>query len=224
MKKGPGTTTSFDSARKSPGPKTPEGKAAVAQNRIVHCLTGERVLLPGEDPDTFRRLSRSLFEEHQPAGPTEAFLVEQLVHNQLRLERIADMETAILADMACLGGRERTPAVRAAQYMVSQIGSLQAHQLLQRYDTSIRRAYHQALTQLRVTQNNRKRDAEARKKLFEKGEQSAMDQRSAEILQIPDPPTAQSTENESCDSNPSDSPADGLPGFDGGFDPPPDAA
>ena len=36
-------------ARKSTGPKTPEGKAAVRLNALKHGLLANDVLLPGED-------------------------------------------------------------------------------------------------------------------------------------------------------------------------------
>ena len=141
------------------GPKTPEGKAAVAQNRIVHCLTGARVLLPGEPVEPFENLLRALMDVHRPAGPTETFLVEQLAHNQHRLTRIAEMETELLGAMADLGDDAVTPAARATQYMSDHCGCEEAHLRLIRYETSIRRAWHQALTKLRVTQNLRKREA-----------------------------------------------------------------
>jgi len=38
-------------ARKSTGPKTPEGKAAVRLNALKHGLLSREVLLPGEDEE-----------------------------------------------------------------------------------------------------------------------------------------------------------------------------
>ena len=40
-------------ARHSTGPRTPEGKAAVARNRTVHALTGAHVLLPEESVEAY---------------------------------------------------------------------------------------------------------------------------------------------------------------------------
>ena len=40
-------------AQKSTGPRTPEGKAVVAQNAVRHGLCAERVVIQGEDPGEF---------------------------------------------------------------------------------------------------------------------------------------------------------------------------
>ena len=170
-----------DLTRKTTGPKTPEGKAAVAQNRIIHCLTGARVLIPGENPEFYNALLLALMHEHSPHGPTETFLVEQLAHNQHRLTRIAEMETEIFGAMADLGDDAVTPAARATQHMIDTCGCDEAHRRLIRYETSIRRAWHQALTQLRVMQNLRKREAKA-------VENKPCDSITAPDPQPPDPP------------------------------------
>jgi hypothetical protein len=198
----------FENAQKSSGPKSPEGKAAVAQNRIIHCLTGSRVILPQEGLEQYNLLRGLLFDEHCPQGPTETFLVEQLVHNQHRLTRIAEMETTILADMAGLSVEQPTPATLAALQMIRSLGdTVKAHTVLLRYEASIRRAYNQALTQLRVTQNKRKREAEARAKLLEKADRAALKEVRKEVLHIPPIPTAETVENLECDSNPPAPPA-----------------
>ena len=192
----------FHNARKSTGPKTPEGKAAVAQNRSIHNLTGERVLLDGEDSAEYDKLGAALLEEHQPVGRTERFLVEQILHNQYRLTRIAEMEQEIFNQMIGMTAEGETAATRAANTMVAKLGCQEAHVRLIRYETSIRRAYHQALTQLRTVQNNRKRDAEEKKKLLEQAEKKAINQVRTEIFDLDRIPTLYPAENESCDSNP----------------------
>ena len=40
-------------AQKSTGPRTPEGKAAVAQNAVQHGLLAQEVVIKGEDPQEF---------------------------------------------------------------------------------------------------------------------------------------------------------------------------
>jgi hypothetical protein len=192
----------FHNAQKSTGPQTPDGKAAVAQNRSIHNLTGDRVLLEGEDPAEFDELAAALLDEYQPVGQTESFLVEQILHNQYRLTRIAEMEQEIFTRMMNLSYGDATPATRVAGYMAFKLGTLEAHARLMRYETSIRRAYHQAVTQLRTVQNNRKRDADAKKKLSEQAEESATAEGRAEISDLDRTPALYPIENESCDSNP----------------------
>jgi hypothetical protein len=95
------------------------------------------------------------------------------------------MEQEIFNQMMGGGHPKRSPATRAAHYMAYHLRAGEAHVRLMRYETSIRRAYHQAVTQLRVTQNNRKRDSAAHEELCEQPE-------------LP----AEPAENTTCDSNP----------------------
>jgi hypothetical protein len=65
-------------------------------------------------------------------------------------------------EMFCVAARldsgdESIPAVAACNMMRNAPSIEQAFARLNRYENSIRRAYHQALTQLRVTQTARKR-------------------------------------------------------------------
>ena len=44
-------------ARKSTGPKTPEGKAVARLNAVKHGLLSQEVLLPGEDESALERFA-----------------------------------------------------------------------------------------------------------------------------------------------------------------------
>ena len=68
-------------AQLSTGPKTEEGKAASSQNNFRHGCTGKFMLLPQESNGEFQELKDALNEEHQPATPTEALLVERMVEH-----------------------------------------------------------------------------------------------------------------------------------------------
>ena len=50
-------------AQKSTGPKTPEGKAAVAQNAIKHGLTARRDVVITESQQDFDRHREAIIEE-----------------------------------------------------------------------------------------------------------------------------------------------------------------
>ena len=56
-------------AKKSTGPKTPDGRAAVRLNGLKHGLSAETLILPGENQSDFTELLQSFEAEHQPATP-----------------------------------------------------------------------------------------------------------------------------------------------------------
>ena len=150
------TTTSSDrrieanrrNAQLSTGPRTPEGNARVAQNRLTHALTSpSHNILPGEDPEAYNRLLATLMEEHAPMGETETHQVELLAHNQWKLRRAARLENEAFEDSLSpeTGRFALTDAVmRAARYMAS-----------------IRRSYSLALAELHRLQSAREKAAQA---------------------------------------------------------------
>ena len=68
-------------AQLSTGPKTEEGKAASAKNNFRHGCAGKFMLLPQESTREFQELKDALYEEHQPATPTENLLIERMVQH-----------------------------------------------------------------------------------------------------------------------------------------------
>jgi len=51
--------TNRANARRSTGPKTPRGKARVAQNAVTHGLLAHETLLPDEDPQGLQTLAET---------------------------------------------------------------------------------------------------------------------------------------------------------------------
>ena len=84
-------------ARKSTGPKTPEGKAAVRLNALKHGLLSQEILLPGEDQEALRELSERLRAELQPVGELENLLVDRIIASYWRLRRLERVEAGIFA-------------------------------------------------------------------------------------------------------------------------------
>ena len=84
-------------AKKSTGPKTPQGKAAVRLNATKHGLLSKEALLPGEDEVAFLELAERLRAELRPAGELEALLVERIVAAHWRLGRLAKVEADVFA-------------------------------------------------------------------------------------------------------------------------------
>ena len=74
-------------AQKSTGPRTPEGKAVVAQNAVKHGLTGTETVITGEDLGEFEFYRERMLEELDPVGEVEAGLAERIVGLSWRLKR-----------------------------------------------------------------------------------------------------------------------------------------
>ena len=83
-------------SRKSTGPKTPAGKAAVKLNGLRHGLRARTVILPGENADDFHQLCDDLEAEWQPQSRTEHFYLEQMAISQWKLTRIELAEKSIV--------------------------------------------------------------------------------------------------------------------------------
>jgi hypothetical protein len=82
-------------AKRSTGPKTPEGKANVRYNAMQHGLLAEAALLPDEDEATFRSFSERIIRELTPTGEMESMLVEQIINTLWRLRRLSQVEAGL---------------------------------------------------------------------------------------------------------------------------------
>ena len=74
-------------ARKSTGPRTPEGKAVVAQNATKHGLCGHETVIAGEDVGEFEFYRERRLAELDPVGELESDLAERIVNLSWRLKR-----------------------------------------------------------------------------------------------------------------------------------------
>jgi hypothetical protein len=84
-------------ARKSTGPRTPEGKAAAARNAVKHGLLAEQVVIKGEDPEEFDLYRAGMLAELAPVGAVEALLAERAVSLSWRLRRAERLQSAVFA-------------------------------------------------------------------------------------------------------------------------------
>jgi hypothetical protein len=89
-------------AQHSTGPKTPEGKAIVAQNNFRHGFTGAFRVLAWENQDDYRALHLSLEKEHQPSTATEEMLVETMAQSYWLRKR------ALALQNTCFSGESLT--------------------------------------------------------------------------------------------------------------------
>ena len=81
-------------AQKSTDPRTPEGKAAVAQNAVRHGLLAQEVVIKGEDPGEFELYRDQMLEELAPAGQMESMLAQRIVGLAWRLRRAERLQAA----------------------------------------------------------------------------------------------------------------------------------
>jgi hypothetical protein len=89
-------------ARKSTGPRTPQGKAAVGQNAVKHGLSGRLDVIKGENQAEFDLQHEAMLGELAPVGPMESMLAERVVRLSWRLNRVERTQNevfdALLAD------------------------------------------------------------------------------------------------------------------------------
>jgi hypothetical protein len=95
-------------AQKSTGPRSPQGKDASSRNGLIHGLSGDKHILPGENPEEFLLLLKDLYDNFHPVGLGEEKLVQRIAAGQWRLDRTLPMEAAIY--------RQRLEGVAAEDY------------------------------------------------------------------------------------------------------------
>ena len=80
----------------STGPKTEQGKQRSSLNALRHGLTGQIIVLPGEDLESYQHHLESFIHEYKPSGATETQLVQALADAAWRLNRVAALENNLL--------------------------------------------------------------------------------------------------------------------------------
>lgn len=87
-------------ARKSTGPKTEQGKEHIRSNALKWGLHGREPLLHGEDTALFVALLVDLHAEFCPEDVFQRHLVDQIVSDMWRLQRLDRAEFAVLDNAA----------------------------------------------------------------------------------------------------------------------------
>jgi hypothetical protein len=93
-------------ARKSTGPKTPGGKAAVRLNSLWHGAFATDLLLPGEDAKIFAGHRDEFLTLYQPCSQAEEFLVNRMILSSWRLMRLVAMESRVLRAQTLRSSRD----------------------------------------------------------------------------------------------------------------------
>jgi hypothetical protein len=134
---------------RSKGPKTAEGKAAVARNGVRHGLCAESIpVLQNEDPEVWQRVLATHQSRYNPVDDIEKELVEDIAFCLWRLRRVRGVESALwditMEDQAEeLGAKYSTPTERMRKAHAFRTEA--SIQLVSRYEGRLRRAYERAL-------------------------------------------------------------------------------
>ena len=83
-------------AQLSTGATTPEGQARSSMNALKHGLTGKTIVLPNEDHAAYQHQFDSFITAYKPATDDELRLVQSIVDCLWRIDRIMNLETALL--------------------------------------------------------------------------------------------------------------------------------
>ena len=142
-------------ARRSTGPKTPEGKAAISQNARKHDLFTRFVALEIESAPKLASLKASYLARFQPRDEPELNCVEQMVSAVWRMARCWSLETgtfnnALRAALAADPDRAVAddPQSRLADAFDRMASKSPTPHLLHRYETRYANLYHRALQTL----------------------------------------------------------------------------
>jgi hypothetical protein len=149
-------------AQLSTGPQTPEGRAAVRSNALRHGLTAKIAVLDNENPEHFQEMLDAFRAEHQPVGPTEDLLVQQIVMAAWRLQRLRGVETGLFNLRMRALNREienefgqPTGTERHAFVFRDDTRNSHAIENLFRYECRIERSFYKALHELQRLQADR---------------------------------------------------------------------
>ena len=138
-------------AKKSTGPRTPEGKAVSRFNALKAGIDAGAEAIPGEDPDQLRALRADYYDRFTPDRPEEYSLVDSLIANDWLLRRLRKIEGQVWKQQVA---KEREySSFKPATPLACALDSIESSLTrLQRRIDSADRAYHRALNQIRRLQ------------------------------------------------------------------------
>ena len=140
----------------STGPKTAEGKRRSSLNAVRHGLTGQAVVLAGEDAAAYARLCKRYFDDLQPKAVVEEELVQTLADIAWRRNRLRVIENNLYALGRAENARDRIvhdSKIRAGLVM-AEVFTHHARNFatLSMHEQRLSRQYGQALKQLNEAQ------------------------------------------------------------------------
>src|SRR5262245_33570645 len=105
-------------ARKSTGPRTPEGKAKSSKNATTHGIFCESIVIEGEDQNAYRDYRVALLTRTNPQDALELQFAEQIIRAGWKLRRLQHSELEAYAERRVeLQQTFRKQPVRVGQVM-----------------------------------------------------------------------------------------------------------
>ena len=152
-------------ARRSTGPRTPEGKSAARMNAIKHGLAASTsVFLPHEDPARYHDMRAALIETWQPANAQELLLVDQICQAWWATERAARFQNGFFNNqLRTMKSRNRVSEVpdpnddEGIAVALTDPANEKGCATLFRYDDRAWSKYYRAIDRLRKLQADRHR-------------------------------------------------------------------
>ena len=138
-------------ARRSTGPRTPEGKAASSGNSRTHGLCSKDRLVANEDQEEFDVMEIKLQVDIHPHGELEQILFSEILTASWQLRRICRMETELST------GRDSYAALLDDENLQKKLDRLGRHH------TRFERTVHRSLKELKALQTNRAQRQDAPK-------------------------------------------------------------
>lgn len=142
-------------AKRSTGPRTPEGKAVVARNAVTHGLSTARILLD-EDLDGYFDHCEEISKALAPIGALEIALAERAARLLWRLGRAERLEYEVLEFGSERVGEGYRPLLLHSGPLNLRANALDLLNIVQRHETAIDRALGRALDRLGKLQSARR--------------------------------------------------------------------
>jgi hypothetical protein len=133
-------------AKKSTGPRTPAGKAAVGLNNMKHGLLSRESLVKCESEADLVNFGKRLRAQLAPVGELELLLADRIVSTAWRLRRAVALETVLL------DGDSANANIDPDDIYYTWRPNREQHQLLSRYETTLERSFYKALHELQRLQ------------------------------------------------------------------------
>jgi hypothetical protein len=141
-------------AKKSTGPRTPQGKARSSLNALAHGLRARRPVLPNEDRRQFDAFARGLRRDLRPNGPLQALLVEQVIEAAWKLQRAESAQGDVVRHaLARYAGNARR--ISPGKLLADAIGGdpwAEPYLNLEQYTERLQRSFFTALRRLHRAQ------------------------------------------------------------------------
>jgi hypothetical protein len=80
-------------ARRSTGPKTPNGKMRIASNAVVHGMRSIRLWALKSEEQNLLKMAEEMWTCHQPIGAQEEALLKLMIYDLLTIDRVQFVET-----------------------------------------------------------------------------------------------------------------------------------